>query len=186
MKRAVILHGTGNNPSGNWFPWLKSQLENKGYSVWVPDLPGNETPNRQIYNDYLFSQNWDFSDNIIIGHSSGAVSVLNIIEDERCPKIKTGVLVGAWSQSDKQSNFGNLFPQNGFNFPLIKQKAQKLLFIHGDNDPLCPLEQAKWLAEKTESEIVIVPGGQHFSMNIDPIYSTFPKLIEILSQKSLI
>jgi serine hydrolase len=190
LKKAVILHGTDNNHEGNWFPWLKKELESRGYEVWVPDLPENHTPNRQLYNDFLFGKGWDFTDNLVIGHSSGAVSVLNLLADERCPEIATGVLVGSWSHTDDtdldNDQFSNLFPAAGFDFNLIKKRARKLVFIHSNNDPYCPLEQAKWLAEQTKSEIIVIVKGQHFSTFIDPSYTKFPKLVEILEARQLL
>ncbi|PIZ61954.1 hypothetical protein COY17_03310 [Candidatus Saccharibacteria bacterium CG_4_10_14_0_2_um_filter_52_9] len=188
MNRAVILHGTGGSPQSNWLPWLKADLENRGYKVWVPELPNNQTPNRQVYNDFLFNSGWDFADNLVVGHSSGAVSVLNLIEDQRCPPIKTGVLIGAWSGTKgtdlDKDQFSALFPPEGFNFELIKQKAAQLLFLHGDNDPLCPLEQAKWLAAQTASEIIIVPGASHFRR--DDGFTELPQLTEALEKRNLL
>ncbi len=176
MKKAVILHGTDGSPEHNWFPWLKLELEKRGYEVWIPELPGNHTPDRQVYNDFLFSHGWDFSDNLIVGHSSGAVSTLNLLADERCPHIKTGVLIGAWSHMEDtdldREQFKDLFPPDGFDFATIKQNADHLLFIHGDDDPYCPLAQAQWLAEQTGSEIIIVPHGGHLG-------SKYPQLPEL-------
>lgn len=96
-KRAVILHGTDGKPDSKWFMWLKGKLEAEGYKVWVPGLPENHTPNRETYNNFLFGQGWDFTDNIVVGHSSGAVGVMNLLMDERCPKVKMAVMVGAWA-----------------------------------------------------------------------------------------
>ncbi len=184
MKRAVILHGTDGTPDLNWFPWLKQKLEAKGYQVWVPLLPENHTPNKQTYNDFLFNQEWDFADNLVIGHSSGAVSVLNLLEDERCPMIKAGVLVGAWSETKstilEQEQFKDLFPEKGFNFERIKSQAPKLLYLHGDNDPYCPPEQAKRLAQQTGSDIIVIPNGHHLGTTRTP---KFPELLEALETK---
>ena len=190
MKRAVILHGTDGSPSANWFPWLKQQLEQRDYAVLVPDLPQNHTPNRQTYNDFLLEQDWDFADNLIVGHSSGAVSILNLLMDDRFPTIKCGVLVGAWAHMEETDldweQFKDLFPPNGFDFAAIKKKCEKLLLVHAENDPYCPVKQAHWLAEQTNSELVLVPGGQHFSFALNPKYKEFPKLVEILDERHLL
>lgn len=189
-KKAVILHGTNGTPSANWFPWLKEKLEADGYSVWVPKLPNNNTPNRHVYNDFLFDSNWDFTDNLIIGHSSGAVSILSMLMDRRCPSIKTAVLAGAWAHMEQTDldfeQFKDLFPPEGFDFKLIKQKASKLVFVHGSDDPYCPLDQAKWLAKQTGSKLFVIPGGKHLSASLDPAYTQFPKLIEILRQQKVL
>lgn len=177
MKKAVILHGTDGKPEDNWFPWLKNLLEGKGYEVWVPLLPGNHTPNREVYNDFLHSSDWDFTDNLVIGHSSGAVSVLNLLEDERTPAIETAVMVGAWASVAGTKldpvQFKDLFPEKDFNFDLIKTKSKNIVFLHGSDDPFCPLEQARWLASKLDATIKIVPNGHHLG-------SRFMELPEIL------
>lgn len=192
MKRAVILHGTGAAPDSNWFGWLRAVLEKREYRVLLPNLPGNQAPDRTVYNDFLFNQDWDYSDNLIIGHSSGAVSILNFLMDARAPKIDTGVLVGAWagslaSGSDIEDvRFNRLFPKEGFDFDAIGKKANRLLFVHAEDDPYCPVDQARWLAQETNSEIVLVPRGQHFSVGLDPNYAEFPRLIEILEERKIV
>ena len=45
MKNAIILHGTGTKNTDFWFPYLKSNLEERGFEVWLPQLPNDETPN---------------------------------------------------------------------------------------------------------------------------------------------
>lgn len=182
MKRAVILHGTDASPEANWFPWLKEKLEAEGYEVWVPELPGNHTPDRQVYGDFLFGQGWDFTDNLVIGHSSGAVEVLNLLMDERCPKVTMAVMVGAWAgglpngYEVGNTQFVNLFPEEGFDFELIKSKAENLAFLHGDNDPYCPLEQAKFLAEKLDASLTVIPDGGHLGKN----FPEFPQLWDVI------
>lgn len=182
MKRAVILHGTDAEPESGWRPWLRDKLEAEGYEVWLPDLPGKHTPNRQVYNDFLFGNGWDFTDNIVVGHSSGAVSVLNLLMDERCPKVKLAVPVSAWSGGlpDKfeegDTQFDNMFPREGFDFGLIQSKADKIAFIHSDNDPYCPLEQAEYLAKELSAPLTIIHKGDHLGSP----YTELPELWEII------
>lgn len=96
MQNALILHGAGNNSQGNWFPWLKHELENKGYKTWVPDLPNSATPKLKDWLKTIFSnKEWRFDKNsIIVGHSSGATLILRILE--KLPnnvQIKKAILV---------------------------------------------------------------------------------------------
>lgn len=184
MKRVVILHGTDGKPDSNWFSWLKEKLEAEGYEVWVPELPGNHTPNREVYNNFLFGQGWDFTDNLVIGHSSGAVEVLNLLMDERCPKVQLGVMVGAWAGGlpngyEKDCiQFDNLFPPDGFDFELMQSKVEKLAFVHGDDDPYCPLEQAQHLAEKLHASLTVIPNGGHLGKK----YTEFPELWDVIKE----
>lgn len=34
-----ILHGSFGSKDGNWFPWLKEKLEEKGEEVILPQMP---------------------------------------------------------------------------------------------------------------------------------------------------
>lgn len=41
------------SPEGNWFQWLKKELE-KGMEVWLPQLPHAEQPSLREWTRYLF------------------------------------------------------------------------------------------------------------------------------------
>lgn len=186
MKRAVLLHGTDAAPESSWRPWLRDKLEAEGYLVWLPDLPGKHRPNREVYSDFLLNNEWDFTDNIVVGHSSGAVSVLNLLMDPRCPKIALGIAVSAWSGGvpkgfeERSFQFEKLFPPSGFDFALIKEKADKLAFIHSDNDPYCPMEQAAYLAEQLGAPLKIVHNGDHLGSPLEEL----PEIWEIIQENA--
>jgi predicted alpha/beta hydrolase family esterase len=172
MKRAVILHGTDGNPEENWFPWLKARFEGEGYQVWVPELPENHTPNRELWDDRILGSR-DMSDTIIVGHSSGAVEVLNLLMNPRCPQIRLGVMVSAWPSGEPVAangviwdpgQFDNLFPPDGFDPLIIGAKADKLAFLHGVNDPYCPLEATQKLADELGAHLTAIPDGGHLSV----------------------
>jgi len=185
MKNALILHGTDGDPESNWFPWLKKKLETRGYKVWTPLLPGNHTPNREVYNDYLFSNGWDFTDGILVGHSSGAVSVLNMLMDERCPEVRLAIMVSAWKSGipgryePDNTQFVNLFPPDGFNFETIKRKAGKIAFVHSDDDPYCPIEQARYLADKLDAPLTTIHKGWHLGSG----FNELPEVWEIIESE---
>lgn len=187
MKRAVILHGTRADHTHNWFPWLKTELEKLGYKVWVPDLPQADRPNMERYNEFLLGQGWDFRDNLIIGHSSGAVAILGLLQAlPEQTKINTAFLVGSFTKRLSEDPSWDMLTElfyKPFNFEAIKKKAGKFIFVHSDNDPFCPLEQAQDLHGKLGGEFVLMPGMGHFTQKLDPKFDKFPELLKLIREK---
>ena len=35
----LVLHGSFGSPFGNWFPYLRSELEKRELTVYTPDMP---------------------------------------------------------------------------------------------------------------------------------------------------
>ncbi len=177
MKRALFLHGTGGSPNDHWWPWLKQRFEESGYEVWAPLLPDNHRPSAEKYWEFLHSGDWEFADNVLVGHSSGATSVLNLLARPEFPKVKAAVLVGAFLNEDLTSQspdfkdprqFAELFPPDGFDWRLIRQKAERFYFVHGSDDPYCSYDNAANAAEKLKGvliAIIAVPDGGHLSVD---------------------
>lgn len=185
MKNALILHGTDATSKDNWFPWLKSELEKQDWQVWVPNLPKANRPNIQRYNKFLLSKN-EFkninNETIMIGHSSGAVAILGLLQAmPENVKIKHAVLVGAFRNDLGWNSLSELFNEP-YDFEKIKQKAEKFTLIHSDNDPYIALEQPEYLAKELDGELIVIPGQKHFSKVMDPKYSQFPFLVELLNK----
>jgi hypothetical protein len=185
MKNALILHGTDNDSSGNWFPWLKKQLEEKGWKVWVPDLPQADKPNIKRYNRHIFNKdNWKFNEkSFLIGHSSGAVAILGLLQHlPEGVRIDTCILVGSFKNNLGWDALDGLF-EEPFDFEEIKEKANNFIFIHSDNDPYCPLEYAQYLSNKLDGELIVKKGQEHFNLEKGPEYKEFPLLLNLLLEK---
>ena len=183
MKNALILHGTNNSSQGNWFPWLKKQLEQRDWKVWVPDLPGADKPNIKRYNKFILeSSEWKFNnDSVIIGHSSGSVAILGLLQalsDEIV--VDKCILVGSFKNDLGWEFLKGLFEES-FDFNKIKKHAKQFIFIHSDNDPHCPLEHAKYLSNKLDGKLLVKKGQGHFNLESDPKYNKFPFLLEVLT-----
>ena len=86
MKTVFIIHGTGGNPEGNWFPWMKSELETLGFQVYVPQFP---TPERQSLSSWLKTfeayQKYVNEESIFIAHSVGPSFVSTLLENLDAP-----------------------------------------------------------------------------------------------------
>jgi hypothetical protein len=185
MKNALILHGTNGTSQHNWFPWLKNELEKKDWKVWVPDLPGADVPNLKRYSNFLLEDNdWNFnSESYLIGHSSGAMAIMGLLQ--ALPKetiVDACILVGAFKDSLGEKNLEEIF-EEPFDFEYIKQRAKKIVFIHSDNDPYCPLYHAEYLSNKLGAELIVQEGQKHFSIGTyGEKYKEFPFLLEVIEK----
>lgn len=180
----VVLHGTGATHESNWFPWLKSELESHGHSVWVPDLPNSDTPNATAWTDYLIDSEYDFNDTTIIGHSAGAVEIQALLQTLPSETVlNTAILVGAFrGDLNWESLIGMDVP---FDYDAIKQHAKQFLVVHSDDDPNCPLEGAELIGQLLGAEFVLFPNMGHFSMVQDARFKAFPELLDLIQEKVL-
>lgn len=157
MKKALILICWYGAPEDNWFPWLKNELEKKGYEVSVPDLPtiGTDLPDME---QMLKTLKVD-KDTVVIGHSLGAVLGLRLAEKQSFEKL---ILVSGW-------DFDDLYPQHKLFWPnkldheTIKQNVKEFIVIHSDNDPYMTAFSAEEMNKRLSGKFVLVLGGGHLS-----------------------
>ena len=185
MKNALILHGTDNTSKDSWYLWLSKELERAGYKVWVPDLPGADRPSVKRYNRFIFGSDWKFDkDSIIVGHSSGAVATLGLLQAlPEDVQVKAVYLVASFKDDLGWEVLKGLFTEP-FDFDLIKKRSKKLVFIHSDNDPYCPLDHARYLHKKLGGDLIVLKGQKHFSTSTyGEKYRKFPFLAELILGK---
>jgi uncharacterized protein len=184
MKNALILHGIFNNHSGNWFPWLKTKLEKKGYKTYAPDLITSENPNT----DKSFKKiktNWQFNkDSIIIGHSSGAAMALGFLQklNEENKTINKAILVSGFKDvlTDEYSkNRKGLFT-NPFNWKKIKSAAKKIIILHSQDDPYVKPQQAYYMQKKLDCQLIMKENQGHFNLEKSKKYKKFPLLLKLI------
>lgn len=188
MKKALILHGTSSSSKENWFPWLKDQLEQRGYQVWVPDLPKADVPNLERYNTYIL-QHLPFTidgETALIGHSSGAVAILGLLQALPADTVvQASYLVGSFKDNLGWDALKELFEQP-LDFGSIKKKSRQWYFIHSDNDPYCPLEHAEYLHQQLGGDLLVLPGQKHFSVGTyGEIYRQFFYLVKLITEDAV-
>jgi len=187
QKNALILHGTDGNSQKNWYLWLKAELEEKNWQAWVPDLPRADEPNISRYNNFILSnEGWQLSsESILIGHSSGAVAILGLLQAlPENVQVDTCYLVGAFKNDLNWDQLKSLF-EKPLDFDNIKTKAKRFVFIHSDNDPYCPLEHAEYLSGQLGGKLIVKKGQKHFSMStFGKAYKEFPFLLDLIENSS--
>lgn len=172
-----IIHGTGGEPEGNWFPWLKEKLEEHNREVVVPDFPGIEKQSLETWMG-TFDQYRDelTEDTVFIAHSVGPAFVLNLLEQgletEACFFVSgfTGLLDNRFDEPNRT------ITDREFDFGTIRQNCGYFKLYHSPSDPYVPLEKAEKLAENLDADLEIVKSAGHF-MDSDG-YTEFPELLE--------
>lgn len=187
MKNVLILHGAGNNSQGNWFPWLKRTLEEKGYKVWSPDLPNSDTPVLKDWLDTVFSnKEWELNEeSIIVGHSSGATLILRILEDlPEGIKINKAILVAGFIDKGEFPQFYKYkvdLLKTPFDWNKIKNSCKEFYFIASDNDPYdCGIRHSEIMQEKLDGKLIIRKGEGHFNLEMGVKYKQFSEILDYI------
>jgi len=150
MKKVLILHGRWWDDQENWFPWLKNELESKGFQVFVPALPSTNNPNLTEQLDYIS----DYYNNVwkidyIVGHSLGCKLALHLIEKFNITNIK-GILVAPtyrWLTDELWKKvywtaYDNLKEYINKEIEFKKLWNRHTIFL-SNNDPYIKVENAK-------------------------------------------
>ena len=175
-KTAFIFHGVEGNPGENWFPWLKTQLELKGWQVFVPQFPTPEGQTLENWLEIVKGHEDKMDENTVyIGHSLGGAFVLNLLEayPARAAFFVAGVYGKVGNTFDESMKS---FAQRQFDWEKIHGHCFNFCVYHADNDPYIKLKTAEDLAEKLGVEVNLIEGGGHF--NAANGYLKFPRLLE--------
>ncbi|MFA6918653.1 MAG: class I tRNA ligase family protein [Patescibacteria group bacterium] len=87
-QKVLIIHGWEGSGDGNWFPWMKRELEQNGFEVFTPTMTTSASPKIEKWMEELTPYMEKMGENdIIIGHSLGSNAALRLIE-------KTGKKIG--------------------------------------------------------------------------------------------
>ena len=184
MTNVIIVHGTEGNPEGNWFPWLKQELEKLGCQVFVPRFP---TPVGQNLTNWLKEldahKEYIGKDTILVGHSLGPAFILNVLERLDHP-VKAAFLVAGFTGRLGFQHFDDLnstFADKEFDWDRIRKNCKQFYILNSDNDPYVPLEKGKELVKRLKTKLTIVKGAGH--MNQEFGYTKFDLLLEMMKKE---
>jgi predicted alpha/beta hydrolase family esterase len=180
FQNAFIFHGTAGSPEGNWFPWLKTKLENQDIVTTVPRFPTPEGESLDAWLKVLKSQAQQInSASLLIGHSKGGMFLLKVLEQLVEP-VDTAVFVSApigvkpirYYEEDK------LFSNFEFDWDKIRSKAKHFVVVHSDNDPYVSIENGRQLAKELGIDLTFIPQAGH--INSESGFTEFPQILKSL------
>ncbi len=187
-QKVLIIHGFGGSGDGNWLPWMKQELEKKGFEVFAPTMSTSAHPNLESWMRELkpFVDTMGESD-IIVGHSLGSKAALHLVEQTN-KKIGNLYLVAsaigemnerdwnyyreAWKGADVDAL--KKFWETPLNFNKITKLVGNIQVILSEDDP--------WIKKKThenlpkEWDFSLWKGFGHFQAE------QIPELLEIVLQ----
>ena len=155
-----------------WFPWLKEELESKGYEVFIPQLPEPDKPRIHNWVPALARVvNVSDEETYFVGHSMGCQTIARYLETLP-EKVKVGGavfvagffkrLTGLEDDPEVQATEKHWL-EAPIDFKKVKSRLRKSIAIFSDNDPWVPLDNQDDFRENLGSEIIIEHKMSHFS-----------------------
>ena len=142
-------------------PWLKQELEDRGFEVSVPAMP---TPDAPRVEEWVAVIEREAAGNcILVGHSLGCTAILRYLEGAE-KKVAGAVLVAGFvgDMSEEFSVLAN-FLEKPLEWQRVKRACPKFVAIFSDNDPYVPLSQEKIFREKLGARTMVLHARGHFS-----------------------
>jgi len=182
MKRVFIVHCWEGYPEYCWYPYVKRELETRGFEVKVPAFPDTDNPRQNKWVPCLAEQIGTPDENVfLVGHSIGVATILRYLETmPEDKKIGGAVLVAGFTEDIGYEEVKNFF-ETPFDFAKIKASARKgFAAIHSDNDPYVDLKFSKIFKEKLGAEVIVKHALGHFSGSIEgePACTELPVVLE--------
>ena len=179
MDNYIIIHGSFGSKDGNWFPWLKKELESRNQKVENPQMPiGVGNQNFDNWSNELDKLDID-ENTTIIAHSIAPVFVCKYIIKKKI-RVKKLIFVCGFN------NYLGIDPEyDAVNKPMfvdkledVKNYCSNIICFYSDNDPYVKFEVEKDFADTIANEQHVIKGGGH--INSESGYTEFKEILNVL------
>jgi predicted alpha/beta hydrolase family esterase len=188
MKKAYIIHGWDGYPEEGWFPWLKKELETRGFEVVVPQMPDAANPRIKKWVPKLREVAGIPDENTyFIGHSMGCQTIARYLESlPENVKIGGVVFVAGFfteltnlEDDETVRDIAKEWLTTPLDLQKVKNHFEKSAAIFSDTDKFVPLINIKAFEEVFGAEIHIEHAKGHFSGPSDNCFE-LPVALEAL------
>lgn len=169
-KHVYLIHGLYGRPDGSWRPWLKDELEKRGYAVEALAMPDADKPKPEIWIKHMQeSIVAPDEDTIIVAHSLGGLATLLYLST-----LADGVSVGKVvcvagvvdrltyipeGADDVVEDWLRLKPDND----RVRRSAGQIVAFFSDNDPIIPPETEDIVRTRFDARTVVEHEMGHYN-----------------------
>ena len=182
--RIVLLPGMGCTPvaNSNWYTWFATEMKKRSYceEFILRDFPDPYQCKERIWMDFVQETIGLDDTTVIVGHSSGAACAMRLLEQHHERPLLGCVLVAACytdlgDDGERRSGYFN----RPWDWTKMKSGAQEIIFFHGEDDPLIPVKEARYITEHMRGsnfEYHEMEGKGHF-------FSPWPDILNVMDRK---
>ncbi|HBD25007.1 MAG: hypothetical protein A2566_00405 [Candidatus Zambryskibacteria bacterium RIFOXYD1_FULL_40_13] len=170
MKRVYIVHRWEASPSGDWYVWLKTELEKHGYIVSIPEMPDTDIPviEKWVHKLEEVVGKAD-GETYFVGHSIGCQTILRYLETVDKP-VGGAVFVAGWFnlenlESDKVKQIAKPWIEIPINMEKVKSVLPKSTLIISENDPFECFEENRQKFGKIVTKEIVLPNAGHITLH---------------------
>ena len=173
-KKVFIVHGWGGTPEEDWLPWLKTQLEEKGFTVFVPQMPDTMRPQIETWVPHLKKLVGKPNKNtFFVGHSMGCQTILRYLQSlPENSEVGGAILVAGFVhltdqilETEDDKEIAKPWLTTPLLWDKILEHTRHIITIFSDDDPFVPLRDSTIFMKKLGAEVIIEKGKGHISMN---------------------
>ncbi len=170
-KRIFIVHGWSGHPLEGWFPWLKTELEKKGFAVFVPQLPGADHPKIENWVPALAAAvGTPDTETYFVGHSMGCQTIARYAAMLGEGQILGGAVFVAGFfkrltgfEAPNELIIWDTWRLAPLDLATVKIHLPKSIAIFSDNDLLVSADNQADFKNKLGSKIIVEHEMGHFS-----------------------
>jgi hypothetical protein len=167
-KRVFLAHRWGGTPNDDWYPWIKKELEFRGFEVIIPELPNTEFPLIEEWVPALEKVVGKADkDTYFIGHSIGCQAIMRYLETINVPV--GGVLfVAGWLslqelETQEEKDVAEPWLTTPIDFDKVKLMANKITALFTLDDPYVPISDAVIFREKLAARTITEKNRGHYN-----------------------
>ena len=174
QKRVFIIHRWEGKPQDIWYPWLKKELEARGFNVFVPQFPDTDEPRINNWVPKLKEiVGTPDEQTYFVGHSIGCQTIARYLES-----LPENIIVGGavfvagffkrltnLEDDDVVRSVSEEWLTTPLDLDKVKSHLKKSVAIFSDDDPYVPFDNQDDFKNSLGSKIVVEHNKGHFSVN---------------------